>query len=120
MPSWYKSYPWLHVCCTSLKVYCYYCRHASFSNLSVMSTKGDLAFSTEGFCKWKKGLGLFKTHELSYAHKDALSAYNALKSVPISPKLQKKLDAASEKPRLSLLYQLRVLHCLLRRVIHQK
>lgn len=84
MPSWYKNCPWLHVCCTSLKAY-YYCRHSSFSNLSIMSTTADLAFSTEGFCNWKKG------RELSCAHKDALAAYNASKVVPISLETSKAI-----------------------------
>lgn len=91
-----------------------HCRCASFSNLSVMSTKADTAFSTEGFCNWKKALTCFKTHEFSRAHKDALSAYTVSKNVPISLQLQKQLNEASEKLKQSLFNQLRVLRTLLR------
>ena len=52
LPSWYKSYLWLNFCCTTLKVYCHQCKLAA--KLNVRNPKADPAFSTEGFCNWKK------------------------------------------------------------------
>lgn len=52
LPSWYKSYPWLHFCCSTLRVYCYQCKLAT--QLNVRMPKAHPAFSTEGFCKWRK------------------------------------------------------------------
>ena len=42
LPSWYKTYPWLHFCCTTLKVYCHYCKMAT--ELNVRISKADPAF----------------------------------------------------------------------------
>ena len=52
LPSRYKTYPWLHFCCITLKVYCHYCKMAT--ELNVRISKADPAFSTNGFCNWKK------------------------------------------------------------------
>ncbi len=89
MASWYKAYTWLHLCQTSLKVFfCYFCKFAKFSH-AITSNKAEQAFSEEVFCNWKKALDRFKAHELLHAHRDALFAFNASKSVPIGHQLQK-------------------------------
>ena len=77
-----------------------------------MSTKTDPAFSVEGFSNWKKALTRFKTDEVSHAHRDALSAFNASKSIPIGHLFEKESYEASQKRRQSLLNQLRVLRTL--------
>ena len=55
-----------------MKVYCHYCKHASVSNLKVMSTKAASAFSVDWFCNWKNAIENFKEHEKSQAHRDAV------------------------------------------------
>ena len=113
MATWYKNYPWLHLCCVSLKAYCYYCRHVTFSG-AIMSSKAEQAFSVDGFSNWKKALTRFKAHELSQAHRDAVLAFEASKGIPINHQLQKELHDISKKRRQSLLNQLCVLRSLLR------
>ena len=44
-PSWYKSHPWLHFCCTSLKLYCWYCKTAR-NSLTVIQLFQPMGFAT--------------------------------------------------------------------------
>lgn len=69
--SWFKQYPWLSLCETRSKLFCFYCSIAEHRGLMTFSTKADAAFSKEGFCNWKKGLQRFTTHESSQAHSEA-------------------------------------------------
>ena len=49
LSSWYKQFPWIHLRCSSFKVFCYYCKYAA-SNIQVrVGTKSDPPFSTVGF-----------------------------------------------------------------------
>ena len=70
-PTWYKSYPWIHLCTSNFKVYCFYCKYV-VHNLQIRAgTKQDPAFTNVGFSNWKKGVEKFKAHEASSSHKDA-------------------------------------------------
>jgi len=63
LAKWFEDFKWLYFCLKFLKVYYYYCKAALRSQVFVMSTKADLAFSTTGFSNWKKGTSSFKHHE---------------------------------------------------------
>lgn len=91
LASWYKTFPWLHLCRSTSKVFCYYCRAACKSHITVMSTKADPAFSTSGYSNWKKAVDKFREHEQSLAHKDALKAHASTKNLPVSALLQKNM-----------------------------
>ena len=111
LPIWYKSFPWLHFCCSTLRVYCHQCKLASELNIRIQ--KADTAFSTEGFCNWKKATVRFKQHELSHAHQVAVEAHISRKR-PINQQLVKQLNKTQQNRRYSLLKQLSALRYLLR------
>lgn len=111
LPTWYKSFPWLHFCCSTLRVYCHLCMLASELNIRI--PKADTAFSTEGFCNWKKATVRFKEHELSHAHQVAIEAHVSRKR-PINQLLERQLNQTQHNRRYSLLKQLSALRYLLR------
>ena len=71
--------------CTALKVYCHHC-----TELNVRIPKADPAFTTEGFCNWKKALDKFKEHEMSHAHRAAVASHIAHQT-PINQQLENQL-----------------------------
>ena len=111
LPIWYKNFPWLHFCCSTLRVYCHQCKLASELNIRI--PKADTAFSTEGFCNWKKATVRFKEHELSHAHQVAVEAHVSQKR-PINQQLERQLNQTQQSRRYSLLKQLSALRYLLR------
>lgn len=110
---WYKTFPWLHLCCTSLKVYCFYCRTACKAHVAVMSTRADAAFTTCGFSNWKNAISKFKEHEQCLAHRDSVIAYEASKQAPINAQLTRELNNIQCQRRKSLLNQIISLRYLL-------
>ena len=53
--SWFKMFPWLSLCTTDNKAFCYACRLAN-KGKTVMPSKQDVAFTTTGFNNWKNGI----------------------------------------------------------------
>ena len=47
--TWYKDFPWITVCTTRNKCFCYTCRDASKQGLLSFSKYADEAFATSGF-----------------------------------------------------------------------
>ena len=72
-----------------LKVYCHHWKLAT--ELNVRIPKVDPAFTTEGFCNWKKALDRFKEHEMSHAHQAAVASHIAHQT-PINQQLEKPID----------------------------
>lgn len=62
--SWYKQFPWIHLCCTKYKVYCFPCKNAYDSGAKVASSKADPAFTTVGFVTGRKLLNDSKSTSL--------------------------------------------------------
>ena len=114
LASWYKSFPWLHFCHSSLKVYCFYCKAACKAHITVMSNRADPSFTISGFSNWKNALSKFRDHEYSLAHRDAVAAYLASKSSPVNIQLQRGLENDQLGHRKSLLNQITCLRYLLR------
>ena len=110
LPSWYTSYPWLHFFFI-LRVYCHQCKLAT--ELNVRMPKAVPAFSTEGFCNWKKAIVRFKEHEMSHAHQAAVAAHISCQ-MPINQQLEKQLTKTQQNRRYSLLKQLSALRYLVR------
>ena len=77
----------------------------------------DTAFTTNSFLNWKKAEAKFKEHEHCLAQKNALTAFEATNSSPISTQLQKDLDDVQSRHKRSLLNQISCLHYLLRQGI---
>ena len=111
LPSWYKQYPWIHLRCTKFKVYCYYCKKARDSSAKVAGSKADPAFTSAGFCNWKKAVERFKEHESSHAHRNLLATSQCLQ---VNQLLVKELEQSQSKQRASLIKQLAALRYLLR------
>lgn len=114
LTSWYKTFPWLHLCRSTCKAFCYYCRAACKSHVTVMSTKADPAFSLPGFSNWKKAVDKFKEHEQSLAHRDSILASTAAKNLSVSVRLQNELNEIQTQRRKSFMKQLMCLLYLLR------
>ena len=94
-----------------LKVYSHQCKLAA--KLNVRNPKADPAFSTEGFCNWKKAVVRFREHQMSYAHQVAVAAHIS-RQKPINQQLEKQITKAQQKRRHSFLKQLSALCYLLR------
>ena len=71
--SWYKKHPWISVCTSSYKVFCYVCCSARSQDLINFTKRYKLAFVEGGFCKWKKALQRFSEHEKSEMHREAMT-----------------------------------------------
>ena len=113
MSTWYKSFPWIHFCSESLRVYCYYCQQTFRLKVSVISSKTEPAFISTGFCNWKKATILFREHEQSQTHRDAIAAHMSAKSTPVNAMLQSEVDNIRSRRRNSLMKQLSALRYLL-------
>jgi hypothetical protein len=51
---WFTQHPWLSLCETRKKLFCYYCSVAERKKLMTFSNKAEDTFSKLGFCNWKK------------------------------------------------------------------
>ena len=54
--TWYKDYPWLTLCITSRKAFCFYCRLYYEQKELSLSKNIEPAFIRDGFNNWKKAL----------------------------------------------------------------
>ena len=81
--------------------------------MNVRSSKADAAFSTEGFCNWKKAIDRSKEHERSHAHQHAVAAHISCQ-IPINQQLQKQLTKTQQNRRCSLFKQILALRYLVR------
>ena len=71
--SWFSTWPWLHYQTHNPDdvVFCHVCVSALKSKRMERS-RGDLAFTSNGFKNWKDATISFKNHEASASHKEAL------------------------------------------------
>ena len=111
---WYDRYPWLHLCTTNYKAYCFMCMHANHHP----GSKPNSAFVSTGFNNWKKAKDKFDEHEKSHFHRDALNDAKA-KGFDISVFDQVRSQSASEQEarRKSFLNEIRALVFLLRQAL---
>ena len=114
LAAWYGKYPWLTLCVKRSKVFCSYCRYAKEHNLITFSTRGDLAFSVNGFDNYKKAMEKFLHHEGSLSHQEAVMKCNAILAPSIQSRLSSLLSEQQQRHRCGLLKQLQALQFLLR------
>ena len=113
LPSWYQQFPWIHLCTSNFKTYCFYCKYAA-SNLQVrVGTRPDPAFSSIGFSNWKKAVVKFKDHEASAAHRDAFTVFQASRGTSVTNLMLTSLEKDQSRRRQSLIKQLAALRYLL-------
>lgn len=91
---WYKIYPWLVLCVTTLKAFCYFCRYC-FTNGLLLDHVDD-AFVRVGFDNWKKARERFQKHTQSQPHKQAMMHFERLKQPSIDSQLHSQCKASQE------------------------
>ena len=69
---WFDKFNWLHYEEISDTVFCIVCQNAKFSNKLSSSSKAEPTFITKGFCNWKEAQGVFREHESSQCHREAV------------------------------------------------
>ena len=111
---WFKQYPWLTVCKTTKKVYCFYCRYISNLGLLTFSKCCSHVFSTEGFNNWKKAIEKFNAHEASHAHREARMKYLSFGKPSLPQRLNTEVVRLQASRRKGLMSQLSCLKFLLR------
>ncbi len=114
LPTWFKNYPWLVLCETNFKAYCFHCRYSLSNNFTKLSTKAENAFTVVGFNNWKKAIERFNEHEKCEAHKEAVRNFLAKKHTPINAQINAQANADQERRRAALLKELSSLKFLLR------
>ena len=113
---WFKQYPWLTVCLTAKKVYCFYCKYAmkhkwlSFSNCKAANP----AFVRDGFNNWKKAHNRFCSHSTSNLHKESQLKWVAQGKPSLPQYFSSQLAQLQETRRNALICQLSGLRFLLR------
>ena len=117
MVNWYKSHPWLTVCNTQKKVFCFYCRYATQQKLLNFDKRSESTFTTTGFNNWKKALEKFRKHSVSITHHEAEMKWQQLQQPSISNKLNSQLQSVQASRRCALLKQLKAIKYLLRQGI---
>ena len=109
MPSWYEKFPWISVCITNKKVFCACCRYGHNTALfQTFSKRAETAFTTDGFCNWKKALEKFAKHERSDAHCLAMEKWVHVDKPNISEKCAAHLTSLQRQRREGFLKQLKI------------
>ena len=114
LPFWFEQYPWLTVCTTSRKVYCFYCKFAMKHNLVVFSKNSNPAFTSTGFNNWKKAHEKFGSHSISHVHREAKMKWLASGKPTLQERFSSQLVLLQNTRRKALLHQLSSLRFLLR------
>ena len=70
--SWFAKWPWLEWDDQAECAFCHPCRMSTHLNFMRFSTKAEKTFSSIGFRNWKDATRLFRKHESSHAHKEAI------------------------------------------------
>lgn len=120
LTDWEKSHPWLYICSTSYKAFCFTCRRASFEKLVTFSHCGDPAFTENGFNNWKEAVGKYKQHEKSSFHIESeykLSIRDDPNKAPVDECLKRHEDQQKLSRRQGLLERLKMIRIMTRQGI---
>ncbi|XP_046548889.1 zinc finger MYM-type protein 1-like [Haliotis rubra] len=108
--SWFHEYPWLTLCTTRNKVFCFYCRLAYGKDSDLQkhptSRQPEATFISEGFNNWKKSGDKFKKHDKSSYHRDALAKHKKHGNDSVTSLLLAKVTKEQQCRRNLLLVQL--------------
>lgn len=103
-PTWYKEFPWISVCSSTLKIYCSICREAKSKDLITFSRNYKAAFIENGFTNLKKARERFHDHESSNVHAEAIMKLGATKSASsVDTLLSKQLENQQSNHRVMLI-----------------
>ena len=112
--NWFKQFPWLTLCLTQKRVFCFYCRDISQHELLTFSKNFSRAFISDGFINWKKAIKKFSDHESSHNHREAGMKWIAKGQLSLPECFSTELQRSQEMRRNALLQQLSCLRFLLR------
>lgn len=103
--TWYKEFPWISVCSSTLKIYCSICRDAKSKGLIIYSRNYKPAFVENGFQNLKKARERFCSHESSSMHSEAVMKLGAVKSASsgVGALLNKQLENQQKNHRVMLM-----------------
>ena len=65
-------------------------------NVSMRSSKAEAVFMSTGYSNWRKATVSFKEHELSVAHRHAISAHESSQSTSVSTLLSSELKSKGD------------------------
>ena len=100
---WFEQYPWLTVCLTKRKVFCFECTYASVHELLTFSHNCSPAFIKDGCNNWKKAVEKFNAHEASHTHQEAIMKRLALRQPALSERFNTQTRRVQEGRRKALL-----------------
>lgn len=115
-PTWYKEFPWISVCSSTLKIYCSIYRDAKSKGMITFSRNYKPAFVENGFQNLKKARERFRDHESSSMHAEAVMKLGAAKSDSsgVGALLSKQLQNQQKDHRMMLMKLLGALRYLTR------
>ena len=115
-PSWYKKFPWINVCSSSLKIYCTSCRDAKFRGLLNFPKHYKATFVDDGFSNLKKALECFREHERSVMHSEAVMKLASLNSATggIDVRVNAQVEHDQKQHQTMLIKLLKTLKYLIR------
>ena len=112
--NWFQQFPWLTLCLTKKKVFCFYCRHISRHEHLTFSKNFSGAFISDGFNNWKKAIKKFNDLESSHTHLEAKMKWEARGHPSLPERFSVEVCRSQEMRRNALLQQLSCLRFLLR------
>ncbi|ODM90673.1 Zinc finger MYM-type protein 1 [Orchesella cincta] len=99
---WYDEYKWLHYDEQLNRVLCFVCAEAKSAGLFSNSMKTEEAFTSVGYCNWRRGNENLRKHDISQQHKEAVRKLLLLKKSPISVQLSSVTLKKQEQARIAL------------------
>ena len=111
---WFKEFPWLTLCTTQNRVYCFYCRSCIQENELQFAKCLEPAFITDGFKNWKKAISKFQSHQLSSCHREAMFKFKRRNTPGIGSQLNDQVKKVQAVRREMFLKQLSTLRMLLK------
>ncbi|XP_025107400.1 zinc finger MYM-type protein 1-like [Pomacea canaliculata] len=113
--SWFELYPWLHLCTTNYKAYCFICMQAAHHHAS---SKADQAFISIGFNNWKKAIEKFNCHQMSSAHRAVVGNKMARESgISVYGQISTQYESQQKQNLASFMNELKSLVFLLRQAL---
>lgn len=108
--NWLKNYPWLVLCTSRKRAFCFPCSKASSKAFTthchaLQGEKTFLMHKGEGFGNWKKALERFDEHQKSKFHRDCVTklCHHSEPSVSVSSQLNDAHAKASDRHYAGLL-----------------
>ena len=99
---WFDRYTWLTLCETRNVLFFHCCVEAHSQHLIAFSRKGDDAFVSSGFSRWKNALKRFAKQEASsvHIHREAVMKLQNVASVNIGAVLDKRKEQQLQRQQM--------------------